>query len=343
MDIRLLVRKNIAELEPYSTARDEYKGSLGVFLDANENPYENGVNRYPSTSLKQALREKIALLRGVDSKNLFMGNGSDEAIDLCYRVFGTPGVDNVVMITPSYGMYAVCADINNIECRKVQLSNDFSLPVKELLDATDDHTKLMFLCSPNNPTANAFPQSDLIYIIEHFSGIVVVDEAYIDFSDTKSLKGLISKYDNLIILQTLSKAYAMAGLRIGLAISNTYIIYLFKQVKYPYNIGSDTISLAFRILDTDVTDQIATIKQQREEIAVKLQKFNCIEKVYPSDANFILVKVKNARELYEILVKQELIVRDRSTTKGCEGCLRITIGTPSENQKLLRIIEDYDK
>ena len=239
------------------------------------------MNRYPSTSLKQALREKIALLRGVDSKNLFMGNGSDEAIDLCYRVFGTPGVDNVVMIAPSYGMYAVCADINNIECRKVQLHNDFSLPVKELLDAADNHSKLMFLCSPNNPTANAFPQSDLIYIIEHFSGIVVVDEAYIDFSDTESFKGLISKYDNLIILQTLSKAYAMAGLRIGLAISNSYIINLVQQLNNP----KITLYLTpfFGIknnLTLDGTNKDSLSRQQREEKLSSYRNSNCITKSY---------------------------------------------------------------
>ena len=342
-DISRLVRANIAALEPYSTARDEYKGALGIFLDANENPYENGVNRYPSPARKEQVREKIAALKGIRPENLFIGNGSDEAIDLCYRVFCEPRIDNAISIAPSYGMYGVCADINDVEFRKVPLGEDFSLPVEDLLKAADEHSKLMFLCSPNNPSANAFELSELIQLVERFEGIVVVDEAYVDFSDKGSLKGYIGKYPNLIVLQTLSKAYALAGLRMGLAITNEKTVSIFKQVKYPYNIGMDTLELAGRMLDRDVSGQIKEIIAQRSMLAVELPKFKCVEKVYPSDANFLLVKVTRARELYEKLIAEELIVRDRSTTRGCEGCLRITVGTPEENRKLIEIISDYDK
>jgi histidinol-phosphate aminotransferase len=342
-DICSLLRANIASLTPYSTARDEYKGALGIFLDANENPYENGLNRYPSPSQKERVRARIAELKGVKPERLFMGNGSDEAIDLCYRVFCEPRIDNAIAITPSYGMYGVCAAINDIEFRTVPLGKDFSLPVEELLKAADEHSKLMFLCSPNNPSANAFEPEQLLQLVERFDGMVVVDEAYVDFSDKGSLKTYIDKYPNLIVLQTLSKAYGMAGLRVGLAIADEKVVSIFKQVKYPYNIGTDTLGLAGKNLEKDIAPQIEEIIAQRDMLARELPKFRCVEKVYPSDANFLLVKVTRPRELYDRLIAQELIVRDRSTTKGCEGCLRITVGTPEENRKLLEIISDYDR
>jgi len=342
-DISRLVRANIAALEPYSTARDEYKGSIGVFLDANENPYENGVNRYPSTTLKERVRGKIAELRGVRPANLFLGNGSDEAIDLCYRVFCEPRVDNAIAIAPSYGMYGVCAAVNDVEFRKVPLGKDFSLPVEALLSAADSRSKLMFLCSPNNPSANAFETEQLLQLVERFGGMVVVDEAYVDFSAKGSLKARISSHPNLIVLQTLSKAYGLAGLRMGLAIADEKVISIFKQVKYPYNIGADTLALAEEQLGRDVSAQIEEIIAQRGMLERILPEFRCVEKIYPSDANFLLVKVARARELYERLISAELIVRDRSTTPGCEGCLRITVGTPEENKKLIDIISDYDK
>lgn len=342
-DISRLVRANIAALEPYSTARDEYKGSIGVFLDANENPYENGVNRYPSTTLKERVRGKIAELKGVRPANLFLGNGSDEAIDLCYRVFCEPRVDNAIAIAPSYGMYGVCAAVNDVEFRKVPLGKDFSLPVEALLSAADSRSKLMFLCSPNNPSANAFETEQLLQLVERFGGMVVVDEAYVDFSAKGSLKARISSHPNLIVLQTLSKAYGLAGLRMGLAIADEKVISIFKQVKYPYNIGADTLALAEEQLGRDVSAQIEEIIAQRGMLERILPEFRCVEKIYPSDANFLLVKVARARELYERLISAELIVRDRSTTPGCEGCLRITVGTPEENKKLIDIISDYDK
>ena len=342
-DITRLVRPNIAALKPYSTARDEYKGALGIFLDANENPYQNGLNRYPSPSQKDKVRARIADLKGVKPENLFMGNGSDECIDLCYRVFCEPRVDNAISIAPSYGMYGVCADINDVEFRSVPLGPDFSLPVEELLNAADEHSKLMFLCSPNNPSANAYDPQQLLQLVERFDGMVIVDEAYVDFSGKGSLKTYIGKYPNLIVLQTLSKAYAMAGLRVGLAIADEKVVSIFKQVKYPYNIGTDTLGLAEKNLEKDVKGQIEEIIAQREMLARRLPEFRCVEKVYPSDANFLLVKVSNARELYDRLIAAELIVRDRSTTPGCEGCLRITVGTPEENKKLIDIISDYDR
>ena len=330
------VRPNIAALKPYSTARDEYKGSIGIYLDANENPFDNGYNRYPSTALKEQVRSAIAQKKGVNPARLFLGNGSDEAIDLLFRIFCRPGIDNIVSIAPTYGMYSVCAAINDIECREVMLGEDFSLPVEALLSATDMQSKLLFVCSPNNPTANAFPREQLISLLSRFPGIVVVDEAYIDFSSVPSMVELIDQYPNLIVLQTLSKAYGLAGLRMGLAFAEERIIRLFEQVKYPYNIGTDTLSLALRLLETDITPQVQTLIAERERVAAALTELPYIEKVYPSDANFLLVKTARPRELYDYLIARELIVRDRSRTPGCEGTLRITIGTPEENERLIR-------
>jgi len=329
------IRPNIAALKPYSTARDEYKGSIGIYLDANENPFDNGYNRYPSTALKEQVRSAIAQKKGVNPARLFLGNGSDEAIDLLFRVFCRPGIDNIVSIAPTYGMYSVCAAINDIECREVMLGEDFSLPVEALLSATDMQSKLLFVCSPNNPTANAFPREQIVSLVSRFPGIVVVDEAYIDFSSVPSMVELIGQYPNLIVLQTLSKAYGLAGLRIGLAFAEERIIRLFEQVKYPYNIGTDTLSLALRLLATDITPQVQTLIAERERVAAALTELPYIEKVYPSDANFLLVKTARPRELYDYLIAHELIVRDRSRTPGCEGTLRITIGTPEENDRLI--------
>ena len=331
-----LVRPNILALKPYSTARDEYKGSIGIYLDANENPFDNGYNRYPSTALKEQVRSAIAQKKGVNPSRLFLGNGSDEAIDLLFRIFCRPGIDNIVSIAPTYGMYSVCAAINDIECREVMLGEDFSLPVEALLSATDMQSKLLFVCSPNNPTANAFPREQLVSLLSRFPGIVVVDEAYIDFSSVPSMVELIDQYPNLIVLQTLSKAYGLAGLRMGLAFAEERIIRLFEQVKYPYNIGTDTLALALRLLATDITPQVQTLIAERERVAAALTELPYIEKVYPSDANFLLVKTARPRELYDYLIARELIVRDRSRTPGCEGTLRITIGTPEENDRLIR-------
>lgn len=339
--VKELVRPNIAALKPYSTARDEYKGNIGIYLDANENPFENGYNRYPSTTLKGMVRNTIAQKKGVDSANLFLGNGSDEAIDLLFRIFCRPGVDNIISIAPTYGMYRVCAAINDIEYREVMLEEDFALPVNELLSASDEQSKLLFVCSPNNPTANAYSREQLTTLVKQFPGIVIVDEAYIDFSSVPSMVELIEEYPNLIVLQTLSKAYGLAGLRMGLAFAHKDIISIFEQVKYPYNIGADTLALAQRLLETDITTQVKTLIAERERVATVLDTLPYVVRVYPSDANFLLVKVQKSRELYEHLITRELIVRDRSRTPGCEGTLRITIGTPEENDRLIEELNHY--
>ena len=336
------VRPNILALKPYSTARDEYKGSIGIYLDANENPFDNGYNRYPSTTLKEQVRNTIAAKKGIAPQRLFLGNGSDEAIDLLFRIFCRPGVDNVVSIAPTYGMYSVCAAINDIACREVMLGEDFTLPVDELLRTADAQSKLLFICSPNNPTANAFPREQIVSLVRQFPGIVVVDEAYIDFSSEPSMVEFIDECPNLIVLQTLSKAYGLAGLRMGLAIAHERIISIFEQVKYPYNIGADTLALALRLLETDITSQVQTLVAERERVAAALNALPFVQKVYPSDANFLLVKTGRPRELYDYLIARELIVRDRSRTPGCEGTLRITIGTPEENDRLIEELRKVD-
>lgn len=335
------VRRAIAALTPYSTARDEYEGELGVFLDANESPYENGYNRYPDPHQK-ALKAQIAAIKGIAAENIFIGNGSDEAIDMVFRVFCEPRVDNVVAIAPSYGMYKVAAAINDVEIREVSLDEDFSLPVDALLGAADENTKALFLCSPNNPTANSFPREELMRLVEEFDGMVVVDEAYIDFADAESLLSEIASHPNLIVLQTMSKAWAMAGLRVGLALADRRVVELFSQVKYPYNINVATMSIVSGLLSKGIDAEVEQIKQQRAVVAEALKGFAYVEKVYPSDANFLLVKVSDADALYDHLIGDGIIVRNRNRVKGCEGCLRITIGLVEENDKLIKSLFRYE-
>ncbi len=339
-NVMRLVRQNIALLAPYSTARDEYKGALGVFLDANENPFENGYNRYPDPRQTE-LKAVLSGIKGVATEQIFIGNGSDEAIDLCYRIFCEPRRDNVVIIAPTYGMYRVAADINGVEVREVQLADDFSLPVEKLLGVCDENTKLMFICSPNNPTGNSFHVEQMRYILENFKGVLVIDEAYIDFAPQPSMTTLLSEYKNLIVLQTLSKAYGLAALRLGLAFADENIISLFANVKYPYNINLAGMQQAFRLLQRDVQGEIEQLKSERDRLAGRLSSCRCVQRVYPSDANFLLVKVDDALALYGHLIEQQVIVRDRSRVKGCEGCIRITVGTARENERLLSIIENY--
>lgn len=336
-----LIRPNIARLLPYSTARDEYKGSLGVFLDANENPFRNGYNRYPDPQQKE-LKTIISSIKNVSEDQIFIGNGSDEAIDLCFRIFCEPGIDNVVAISPSYGMYRVSADINNVEVREVQLNEDFSLPVDRLLQTADDHSKLLFLCSPNNPSGNSFAKEDILRLINEFPGIVVVDEAYIDFSSKESLLSLLRpstiSCQPIIILQTLSKAYGMAALRLGLAFSSPEVMSYFAKVKYPYNINLAGMQQAKELLKRDVRSEVEIIKSERERVSVALATKPNVRRVYPSDANFLLVEVDDADATYERLIARQLIVRNRSRVPGCRNCLRITIGTPEENKILLNTI-----
>ena len=340
--IEQLVRPNIRALCPYSTARDEYDGPLGIFLDANESPYPTGWNRYPDPHQK-ALKEQISRIKGVPAESIFLGNGSDEAIDLCLRIFCVPGADNAVAIAPSYGMYAVAAATNDVQLRSVPLGPDFSLPVQALLDAADAHSKLLFLCSPNNPSGNAFPAAELETLIRRWNGIVVLDEAYADFSAEGSLRGRLSEFPNLVIFQTMSKAYGLAALRLGMAFASPYIISLMSMVKYPYNINQSTQDLAAKALREPVEGKVAEIVAQRRRLAAALPAFRCVRRVYPSDANFLLVQVDDADTLYAHLLADGIIVRNRSRVPLCADCLRITVGLPSENDKLLKSLEAYEK
>lgn len=338
-DVLKLVRPNILGLEAYSTARDDCGSNQPeIFLDANENPYNNGINRYPDPHQK-ALKAKVAEIKGISADSLFIGNGSDEAIDLVYRVFCVPGASNAVSIAPSYGMYEVAAAMNDIEFRKVQLRPDFSMDTEAMLSAADSKTRLMFICSPNNPTGNSFPVERIEDILERFGGVVVLDEAYIDFSVRPSLTSLVKRYPNLIVLQTLSKAWGMAGLRIGLAIADPAVIALMSKVKYPYNINVLAQKMALMKLDEAAKDKaVAEIVGQRFRLEKELAKCPEVKGIYSSDANFLLVRFENPDEVYERLLAGGVIVRNRSKVSGCEGCLRITVGTPVENDRLLRLL-----
>ena len=334
------VRPNILAMAPYSTARDDYQGGdISVWLDANESPYNNGVNRYPDPHQK-ALKQMISKVKKMPVNTLFVGNGSDEAIDLCFRIFCRPGVDNAVAITPSYGMYEVAAATNDIALRQVALrADDFSLPEDRLLEACDENTRLLWICSPNNPTGNAFPRAQLEHLAGVFNGILVVDEAYADFSDKGSLLPVLNRHPNLVVLQTLSKAWGMAGLRLGLAFAHPDVAALFARVKYPYNVNGPTQAAVVERLRLGVDAQIAEIRSERSRLQRVLPTLSVVEKVYPSDANFFLVKTPDAARVYNALVKQGIIVRNRDGMPGCKGCLRITIGTPEENDRLVSTLK----
>ncbi len=334
-----LVRPNILALEPYSTARDEYEGgNIDVWLDANENPFDNGVNRYPDPH-QAALKGQLSKIKGVATESIFIGNGSDEAIDLVFRVFARPGVDNAISIAPTYGMYKVAAATNDVEMREVVLGEEFTLPVDELLAAADENSKILWLCSPNNPTGNIFPMEQVVRLIEEFRGIVVVDEAYIDFASEAGFLPELAKYQNLIVLQTLSKAWAMAGLRFGLAFASSAIISLMNRVKYPYNINVLTQAHVAKALEQGVEEQVKEIIAQRVVVIEALKSLDTIEKVYPTDANFVLVKVADANKMYDDLVEAGVIVRNRTKIVGCKNTLRLTIGTAEENERMLAVIK----
>ena len=335
-----LIRPNIAALTPYSTARDEYDGPIGIFLDANESPYENGYNRYPDPHQAE-LKARIGGIKGIPVKNLFLGNGSDEAIDLVFRIVSEPGKDNAGLMAPSDGMYGVAAAINDVEVRSIRLDEDFNLDSEALLGACDERTKVIFLCSPNNPSGNAFELEQLLDICDRFPGIVVVDEAYADFSEKGSLAKEATERENLIVLQTLSKARAMAGLRIGLAISSEEVIRLMSMVKYPYNLSRAAMEKAFGFLENSIDDEVNTIVSERKRLASLLPRFPFVRKVFPSDANFILVRVDDADALYDYLLEKGIIVRNRTRVPGCAGCLRLTVGLPAENEALLNALDSY--
>lgn len=340
MEIRDLFRDNIRHLAPYSTARDEYEGELGIYLDANENPYENGYNRYPDPHQK-ILKRRISEIKGIDTPRIFVGNGSDEAIDLVYRVFCEPRVHNVVSIAPTYGMYRVAAATNDVEFREVLLDENFGLNAQQVLDATDENTRAVFLCSPNNPSGNLLDGGDVRKILDHFQGITVIDEAYIDFAGTPGALLLLEEYPRLLVMQTLSKAWGMAGLRLGLAFADPEIIATMSRVKYPYNINGITQKIVLdQLKETDsVWEAVAEIRSERDALLEELKALPLIKKVFQSDANFILVRVDEPRKIYDILIEAGVIVRDRSRIRGCEGCLRITVGTPAENRRLMEILK----
>lgn len=344
MDLARLVRPNINKLTPYSSARNEFTGSAAVFLDANENPFNEPYNRYPDP-LQKGIKEKLAKLKGVNSENIFLGVGSDEGIDLAYRIFCRPGIDNVVAIAPSYGMYEVCADINDIEYRKVRLNDNFEFSPSKLLSATDENTKLIWICSPNNPTGNAFSIDSIKQVAKGFNGIVMVDEAYIDFSTKGSMLAHLNELPNIIVLQTFSKAWGRAGLRLGVAYASKEIIDFYNKVKYPYNINTITQEKAIKALDNynEVTTWVNELIESREHLAENLKSLDCVKHIYPSDANFLLIKVNNPDKLYHYLCDNGIIVRNRNRIEKCAGCLRITIGTKEENIQLINAIKKYER
>ena len=353
-NLQKLVRENIRNLKPYSSARHEFTGKASVFLDANENAYGSplpspsgeglGVrfNRYPDP-LQWQLKFQLATIKGVPAENICIGNGSDEIIDLAYRIFCNPAKDNVIICPPTYGMYAVNAGINDVEIRKVNLTKDFQLDVGGIINATDSETKLLFICSPNNPTGNNMNRADVEILLNNFPGIVIIDEAYINYSKQKTFIQELMEYPNLVVMQTLSKAWGLAALRLGLCFASLDIIDLFNKVKPPYNINEASQQMALEALQN--TEQVnAWIKetvQQKDKLINELGNFSFIKNIYPSDANFILVKVDDADLLYQFLAANEIVVRNRSKETGCENCLRISIGTKEENEILINKMRQY--
>ena len=338
-----LTRPNIWSLAPYSSARNEYSGHAAhVFLDANENPYNNPYNRYPDP-LQEEVKEKLSKIKGVPTECIFLGNGSDEAIDLVYRCFCEPQKDNVVAICPTYGMYKVCADINNVEYREVMLDDNFQVSAENLLSACDKNTKAIWICSPNNPTGNNINRSEIIKVIEQFDGLVIVDEAYIDFSREVTISRMLDKYPNLIVLQTLSKAWGSAAIRLGMAFASKEIISMYNKVKYPYNVNLLTQQQAMEALKDpfEVDKWVKLLLQERTRMMQAFKELPICQKVYPTDANFFLAKVNDAQKTYDYLVNKGIIVRNRSRVALCQNCLRITIGNKSENNELLSALRQF--
>ncbi|UYQ93834.1 histidinol-phosphate transaminase [Chitinophaga horti] len=343
-DLNNLLRDNIKRLVPYSSARDEFKGEASVYLDANENsfgsPLPKDYNRYPDP-MQWKIKYKLADIKGVPPQNIFLGNGSDECIDVLYRAFCRPGVDNVVLCPPTYGMYEVSANINDTVIRKVSLTEDFQLDLPALEQAIDENTKLIFICSPNNPTGNSINREDIEMVLNNFDGIVVIDEAYINFAKQKTFIQELTEYPNLVVLQTLSKAWGLAGLRLGMAFAGEPVIDVMNKIKPPYNINQSTQELVEEALNNTekVNDWIRETVAEREKLVAGLLQLPVVQKVYPSDANFVLAKTTDAKGLYNKLVEQGIIVRDRSKVELCAGCLRITVGTPEENVQLLNALQ----
>lgn len=347
-DLENIVRENIKRLTPYSSARQEFSGAAHVYLDANENsfgsPLGGNYHRYPDP-LQTEIRRKISVLQNVEADQIFLGNGSDEAIDLLFRIFCEPRVDNVLICPPTYGMYEVSAAINAVETRRAALTKDFQLDFQAIENAIDTRTKLLFICSPNNPTGNAFSREEILKLTEAFGGIVVVDEAYIHFSRQKSLIDEIENFKNLVVLQTFSKAWGLAGARVGLAFAARETIALFNRVKPPYNISQPAQETILRALENGaaVERTTAEIVSGREKLIEKLSEIPRVEKIYPTDANFVLVKMTDAEKVYRFLRGEKIVVRNRSGVELCAGCLRITVGTPEENKSLLKALKNYEK
>jgi len=343
-ELNTLIRENIRLLVPYSSARDEYKGEEAVFLDANENPHNSPFNRYPDP-LQMRLKKKIAAVKNVPVESIFLGNGSDEAIDLLIRAFCEPGRDNIISIRPTYGMYKVCADISNVEFREVLLNHDHQPDTEAMLRLADSNSKLMFLCSPNNPTSNSLNRSDILLLISRFKGLVILDEAYIDFSKESSLSGELEKYPNLVILQTFSKAWGMAGIRLGMALASGEIIGILNHIKYPYNVNILTQRKALEQLnETREKDRWVTlILEQRGLLQKELLKISLVKDILPSDANFLMVRFDHPGDIFSYLIGKKIIVRNRSKMPLCEGYLRITIGTEEENSLLISTLHEYEK
>jgi histidinol-phosphate aminotransferase len=341
-----ILRENIKNLTPYSSARDEFQGEASVYLDANENafgsPLDEPYNRYPDP-LQYNVKKRLSEIKGVPIRNIFLGNGSDEAIDILFRSFCNPGVDNVILVPPTYGMYEVSANINDVQAKKVSLTEDFQLNLEGIAEAIDQNTKLIFICSPNNPTGNSINRDDVETLLNNFDGIVVVDEAYINFSRQKSFIQELTEYSNLVVLQTLSKAWGLAGLRVGMAFASEEIIEVMNKVKPPYNINESSQQLALKALANvdQVNGWIKETLLQRDKLVLALKDLDFVLDIYPSDANFILVKTTDPKGIYNFLVQKGIIVRDRSKIDLCEGSLRITVGTPAENEILIDTLKNF--
>jgi histidinol-phosphate aminotransferase len=339
-DVMKLVRKNVREMKPYSSARDEFKGEAEIFLDANENPYPSSFNRYPDP-LQWKVKKKLSALKKVKPEQIFLGNGSDEAIDLIIRAFCEPYQDSIIITDPTYGMYAVCAELNAVPLIKVELTTNFDLDVENLFKAVTKDSKVIFLCSPNNPTGNLLDHEKVVQVLDRFPGIVVIDEAYIDFTSSESYTTLLPAYPNLVVLQTFSKAWGLAGLRLGMAFGGQDVIAVLNKIKYPYNVNIQTQEIALNALsDVDKKNKaVEEIIEQRDELAKTLRSLPITEKVYPSDSNFLLVKVKDAPATYQYLMNRKIIVRDRSKVTLCKNCIRVTVGTPQENRDLITALK----
>lgn len=341
-EIENLLRENIKTIKPYSSARDEYKevSENMVFIDANENPFQNGVNRYPDPQ-QVTVKRKLSELKGINKNQILLGNGSDEVLDLIFRAFCEPNQDEVIILPPTYGMYSVLANINAVALKEVQLTNEFQPNANAILEAQNESSKLLFLCSPNNPTANSFEATKIENLIQSFNGIVVIDEAYIDFSSSKSWLNRLDEFPNLIVTQTLSKAYGLAGIRMGICYASEYIISILNKIKPPYNINQLTQEKALERLMklNEVTSEVKSILEEREFLKTELETISFIGKVYPSDANFLLVKVDDANLRYNQLIDNGIVARNRTTQPLCENCLRFTVGTKEENEKLIAVMQ----